>query len=482
MGEQALAALGLGGAAAALTGGDKSRSKDHDRRSGGGGSDRRRRRSYDSESSRSRSRTRGGGDNQREKIQQAVKAAVIAGATEAFRSRKEPGGWGGDKGKRVLTAAIGAGGIDGLVSGKDPDKKSGRHTIEAVIGGLAGNRIINGARDKSGSRSRSRSRSRARSRGGGGGGVKTGLEGLAAGGIAAAAGKALLDYRNRSKSRGRRSYSSSDDSRSPPRNKKRSKSVSDYVSQGMVAVGLKDKKDSRDDRGGGRRRGYDGYDDGYSQGPPQQGRLRGGGGNGGDGVKNSSSNSSDSEDISSSEEDRRRKKMRGKELITAGLASIATIHAAHSVYQSVEARNKRHKEVLEGTMTPQEASRKKNKARLQDVASVGIAALGIKGAVSEWKEMKEQRKECLEFDDKRAERHEKRLHKSQESSAYGSSNGDYRNSAPNLYPAGGYPAPYPGNVYQGGYYPDAGPRYQDGNPYHVGGVPPPPMGPQQARY
>ena len=55
-------------------------------------------------------------------------------------------------------------------------------------------------------------------------------------------------------------------------------------------------------------------------------------------------------------------------------------------------------------MTPQEARKKKNKARVQDAAAIGIAALGIKGAYSEWKEMKEQRDEAHEFDQNRAER------------------------------------------------------------------------------
>jgi hypothetical protein len=74
--------------------------------------------------------------------------------------------------------------------------------------------------------------------------------------------------------------------------------------------------------------------------------------------------------------------MRGKQVLTAGLAAVATIHAAHNVYQSVEKRNARHKAVKEGAMSPEEAHKLKMKARLQDAASVGIAALGIKGAVS----------------------------------------------------------------------------------------------------
>ena len=439
--------MGIGGALGAATG-HRSRSRDRDR---GRGGSRRRRRSYSSSRSPSK------------KIQQAVKAALTAGATEAFRSRNEPGGWGGAKGKRVLTAAIGAGGIDGLVN-KDPDKRGKRHTLEAVIGGLASNRILNGPRDRSASRSRSRSRvrSRARSRGGDGGGLK----GLAAGGLAAAAGKALLDARKRSKSRGRRSYSSSSDSRSPRRSKKRSKSVSDYVSQGMAALGLgeggKDKR--RDDQRGSRRDRYDPYyEDDYRD--PPQGRLRGGGGEGGEGIEvDSDSGSSSSDGVSSSEEERTEKKMRGKEFLTAGLASVATIHAAHSVYKSVDNRKKRNKLVKKGEMSPEESRKLKNKARLQDAAAIGIAALGIKGAVSEWKEMNEQRVELREFANKRVERHEKRLHKLEEKVAR---NENYRRSAPNLNE----------QIYE------SGPRYQDGNPYHTEPIlPPPPMGPQEAQY
>jgi len=103
----------------------------------------------------------------------------------------------------------------------------------------------------------------------------------------------------------------------------------------------------------------------------------------------------------------KRKKMKGKELITAGLATIATIHAAHGVYSSMEAHEKRHKLVAEGEMTPEEARKKQTKAWIQDVASVGIAALGIKGAFSEWKEMKEQRGEIREIEERKRIRRKK---------------------------------------------------------------------------
>ena len=426
---------------------------------------------------------------------QAARAALTAGAAEAFRSRKEPGGWGGPKGKRVLTAAIGAGGIDTLLQGGKKDGKSGGtiQMIESVVGGLAGNRLINGSRDKDGSRSRSRSRGgRDRDEGGGGGG----LAGLAAGGLAAAAGKAFMD-RNKSKERGRGYSSESDDSRGGGRGK-RSKSVTDYARAGLAKLGVGNEKggDSR-----GSRRGYDDDDD-YVP------RPRGGGGEGGDGVRSESgstgSESSSDDSASSTEEDKERKKMGKRQLITAGLASVATIHAAQSVYKSIEGRQQRRKEVAKGEMSTQEARKKKNKARLQDAAAIGIAGLGIKGAYSEWKEMKEQRDEVREFDMKRAERHARREQKLIDAKKFGATHGygdgqdAYRASAPDLSSTGSlYPPPPNGSVYPngagyqpgpaysegGGYYGHpAGPHYSDGNPYHTGGVPPPPMGPEPQRY
>ena len=64
-------------------------------------------------------------------------------------------------------------------------------------------------------------------------------------------------------------------------------------------------------------------------------------------------------------------------------------------------------------MTPAEAKKLRNRARWQEAGSVGIAALGIKGAVSEWKEMREQAHEFKEakhrFEEKRAHRQAKML-------------------------------------------------------------------------
>lgn len=213
--------------------------------------------------SRSRSRGHGGGgggsskkhhsrrSKSENKLTQAAQAALAAGAIEAFRVRKEPGEWAGDKGKRILTAAVTAGGTDGLVD-RDPHKHEKRHIVESTLAGLAANHVVNGSRSRSRSRSKKDSRSKSLLSGAGGGHGKE----LAAAGLVAAAGKKAYD-RYRSKSRARkssetrsspassRSPSRSSESRSPPRNrnrdrgsKKRSKSVSDLISHGLAAFGL----------------------------------------------------------------------------------------------------------------------------------------------------------------------------------------------------------------------------------------------------
>jgi len=231
--EGALGLAGLGAAAKASSSRDGRR---HSRRGSGD--------SYVStKSGRDRSRGRGKSPEGAAKFQQAAKAALLAGATEAFRVRNEPGGWGGDKGKRILTAAIGAGGIDAAAD-RDPDKHSKRHILEAVVGGLAGNRLLNGSRNniEDDGRSTRSGRSRSRSRGPGGSSGAGPIAALATAGLGALAAKKISD-RSRSRSRRRRDSSDSYDSRSPsPRrggkDRRRSKSVTDYARKGLAALGL----------------------------------------------------------------------------------------------------------------------------------------------------------------------------------------------------------------------------------------------------
>lgn len=152
--------------------------------------------------------------------------------------------------------------------------------------------------------------------------------------------------------------------------------------------------------------------------------------------------------------------MRGKELLTAGFATVATIHAAHGVYNSMVASEKRRQLVSAGEMSPEEARKRKSKNMLQDAASVGIAALGIKGAFSEWKEMNEQRHTVHELERKRSKRRKQKERRDRE-------------MRQNMYMANQGGMPYAGQPMM----------YADGNPYGAG-VPPPPIGapPPGARY
>lgn len=216
--ESALAATGLGAAVKTLTGGDSH----SDTRSRGPGS------------ISSRSQSRGGAN----KIQKAAMASLLAGATEAFRVSKEPGGWKGEKTKRILTAAAGAATVDAAT-----DPKHGKLGLaESVIGGLVGNRLINGSKndieeDKMTGRSRSRSRARSKSRDGGSGGV-SGLAALATAGLGALGAKKALDN-SRSRSRSR-SHRGRDASYSPERRRERSRSRSivDKTRNSLAKLGI----------------------------------------------------------------------------------------------------------------------------------------------------------------------------------------------------------------------------------------------------
>ncbi|KAK2755860.1 hypothetical protein FQN54_005655 [Arachnomyces sp. PD_36] len=464
--EQAMGAMGALGLGNALSGASDSNRRRHRSDSRGAGR-RRRNRSYSSSSSRSRSRdgrVRGPGGMNQQQIAQAVKAALTAGAAEAYRARKEPGGWTGEKGKRIVTAALASGGADGVL-----DRGSGghgkRHIIESALAGLATNRAVNGPR------SRSRSRD-GRSRHSKSGAVK----GIATSGALVAAGKEIYDHlRSRSKSRGRdRSSSRSDDGDDRRHGrKKRSQSVSDYVSKGLAAVGLTDPDDkhhsssrrhghSRRDRDRERPSRYDdSYDsasDSYDSEADSRPRRRGHGGGGGGHSrevgrsfqpdvgqtqdphntalskyergsggavgryhppytsKSYTSSDSDSDLGSSSGEEHTRKKMVRHQMLTTGMATLATVHAAHQVVGSVKKRKERLAAVRDGDLDPEDARRMRWRNNAKDAASVGIAALGVHGAVDEWRDAGRKRAECRRFqeeaEERRARRRESRRSKS----------------------------------------------------------------------
>ncbi|KAE8374483.1 hypothetical protein BDV26DRAFT_269835 [Aspergillus bertholletiae] len=408
MSEQAMEALGIGSAAS-------SSSRHHER--GRGRSHGHHNRSYSYSPSPTRSKSRHRRDRSEQRVAQAMKAALTAGAVEAFRVRKEPGDWTGAKGKRILTAALTAGGTDGIVD-RDPTKHSKRHIIESTLAGLAATHLVNGPR----SRSRSKSRGREKN--------KSKLQELAAAGALAAAGKeAYSRFRSRSRPRGR-SHSRDSNDDSPRRSKKRSKSVSEYISRGMEALGLENKEKDKDDRRRhhdrpSRRDDYSDYDSDGEYGSrhhgssrrtrhsrdvgrplnpgnnhtPSPSRRSGATGEEGHAYHQDHNLNSDKDsDLgSSTDEEHQHKKMTRKMLLTTGLATVATIHAAHGLHGSMEKHKKRVKMVKEGDMSPEEARKLRVKNNFVDAANVGLATIGIKGAVDEWRHVDHMRKECKDF-------------------------------------------------------------------------------------
>ncbi|OKP12173.1 hypothetical protein PENSUB_2333 [Penicillium subrubescens] len=486
-GETALGALGLGSVA--------SRQSDRTDRTDRGrarSSSRRRGRDYSSSRSRSRSRDRDRNHRQRseQRLAQAARAALTAGAVEAFKSRKDPGDWTGAKGKRILTAAVTAAGADGLID-KDPKKHSGRHVVESTLAGLAASHFVRGGSSSKGRDGRGRSGS--------------GLKDLAATGALAAAGKEIYDRMSRSRSRPRgrddRDRDSDDDRRG---SKKRSKSVSEYITKGMAALGFgeeasdrgrHDRNRDRDDESlnyrydprrerrhhRDRDSRYDSYSDSdtetdyrsrnhrHGRGSRDVGRNRSLNGNkappiaptsaprgemkglGSSNRGSHSSSESDSDLGDSSDEKEKRKKLKRDMLLTSGLATVATIHAAHGVYGGIQKRKERMQQVKDGEITQEEARKRRIKANTIDAFSVGLAALGIKGAYGEWKEVNEKRKETKHFRDECAQRAIKREMRRCRS----------QGSAPNSRRRWPDEIEYPDSHHGHG----SGFSYNDGNPY-----------------
>ncbi|CAI4213679.1 unnamed protein product [Parascedosporium putredinis] len=282
----------------------------------------------------------------------------------ARSTRSQPGGWKGEKAKRVVTAAIGAGAIGGA---QDDDKHNKRNIAESVIGGLLGNRVLHGSKsnieeDEKTGRSRSRSR-----------------------------------VRSRSENRGRRGQQGR--SRSPDdRRRSRSRSVVDSARRGLAKLGLgNDPVDDRDRRDGGATTMTPGARVAAAIGMTEA--LAG--------ARSDAGSSTDLGD--SSDDERRAKKLRGKQIITSGLAAVATIHAAHGVYENMGKRIKQKKALREGRITEEKAHELQSKALLKDTAKIGLAALGVKGALAELKAAQSTSHECKAFRQEKERRHQRRV-------------------------------------------------------------------------
>jgi hypothetical protein len=79
-------------------------------------------------------RAHGGGSGGSSQQSKALKAAITAAAAEAFRQRKQPGGFTPERILKIASAAIAAGGLDAIMAARGPGQGSTRQMIESVLG------------------------------------------------------------------------------------------------------------------------------------------------------------------------------------------------------------------------------------------------------------------------------------------------------------------------------------------------------------
>ena len=142
-------------------------------------------------------------------------------------------------------------------------------------------------------------------------------------------------------------------------------------------------------------------------------------------TSSSEDQSQNQEDLSFSEEERTRKKLRNKEILAATFATITSVAAVTSIYQSLDDQQKRREKLRRGELTPEEARKQKNKSIMFDLVNVGSAALGVNSAVNGWKRMQAQKLETQKareaFEERRAwrEEQERALREGEEVYYYG---------------------------------------------------------------
>lgn len=238
-----------------------------------------------------------------------------------------------------------------------------------------------------------------------------------------------------------------------PRQQRRSSSMNNAKALGAAGAGAGALVAY--DRGRNHDRDRDYYYDSEGSVPPRS-RVRAKSSSGRSRRKRGSSTSSSSSSlVSSTEEEKNIKKMQRKKWITAALASVATIHAASKVYSSIESHDKRMEQVREGKMSPEEAHKQARSSRWQDAAAIGIAALGIKGAVSEWNEVTEEHSQHKELLSQKEEHHKQRLERERRRKAR-ERGGYYKGRDGNWYYDG--PVPQSSESHRGS---RAGDRYDD---------------------
>jgi len=130
--------------------------------------------------------------------------------------------------------------------------------------------------------------------------------------------------------------------------------------------------------------------------------------------ENDIAHDSDSEsDGNSTDDEKRLKKMRGKQLLSTGLATVAIIHAAHSIYEARERRNARRRLIenldISGGINGEDLRKMESEFLEQDRDLDVEISYNMKKAKSKWEELNELSQELREWKDRMQERRGRRV-------------------------------------------------------------------------
>ena len=82
--------------------------------------------------------------------------------------------------------------------------------------------------------------------------------------------------------------------------------------------------------------------------------------------------------------------MRNRKLLYGGLAAITSMAAANNIFQAAKAHKARKAQLEEGGKCSHEEEKLKEKHRLMNVISLGVAAVGLYNVRNGWKKMAAQ--------------------------------------------------------------------------------------------
>ena len=112
----------------------------------------------------------------------------------------------------------------------------------------------------------------------------------------------------------------------------------------------------------------------------------------------------DDEPYESANELKERAKRRKNTMLTAGLASVATVAAGNNIYQNTKAYHARKNALRDGEMCSHEFEKLKTKGNLMNLFSLGVVAVGLNNVRMGWMRHENTKRENREAERRAWER------------------------------------------------------------------------------